>query len=118
METATLTHDIRPGDFLVYRLVTDTTGYYVTKVTERSIWLVPAHRTSITKSKSNGSPFPTVYKAIEAPVDIKEHEAKRYGIRKDGTFRIAGWANPLHKAPVTDFGVEGERPYVETDYSF
>jgi len=109
-------HDIKPGDFLVETLVTDSVGYFVTKTSAKSIWVVPAHRTAITKGESNGSPYPVVLTAIEAPVDTADE--RRLGIRKGGLFKTASWARPLRPAPTADFGDEGVRPYVRTDYSY
>jgi len=111
-------HPFNEGDCVCYTLVTDTRAFFVTKVTEKSIWIAPAHRTSITKAIDNGSPYPTVLTAVEPLIDCEPTEIKRVGLRKDGTFRVAGWAHSLRHTPTTDFGDEGVRPFESTDYSY
>lgn len=113
------THDIKPGDFLVETLVTDTVGWYVTKVTAKSIWVVPAVRSGLAESPGAGdSPYPVVLSAIEAPAEIDPEDERRLGLRKGGIFKSVSYGRPLRPAPTTVFEGHGELPYVKTDYSF
>jgi hypothetical protein len=116
MNTApsTLSHSISAGDFLVETLVTDTIGWYVVKVTDRSIWIVPADF-GVRVTHLNGSPYPVVLTSLVAPSDLTY--PRRCGLRKDGTFRSWGDRRPLRPAPTAEF--DGETlPYIKTDYSY
>jgi hypothetical protein len=109
--------DVQAGDFVTETLWTDTIVHYVVKATEKSIWLVRAKETGVTASRSNGSPFPIVFRAVDAPDNI-DHAGYRVGLRKDGTFRTMQGGRPLRKAETMHFDGLGERPYSRVDYSY
>lgn len=82
-------------------LVTDTVCYEVLRQTNKTITL----RRCLSGEKISGE-WPVVYSAA---VNNPEGETFTLRLRKDGTFRRANWANPMHFT---------SQPAIRTDYAF
>lgn len=97
------------GDFIAEHLVHDVRVYVVTKITAQTIRVQRCKMGRIVKSENrDGNPWPCTYHEAERDSDAPIRTLRR---RKDGTFRVADWANPLRPATV----VEGV-PCFFTDY--
>ena len=85
------------GDFLVYTMWTDTRGYEVVGVTPKGIKLrLTVDGPKVTSENRDGNPYPCVWEEMLPDPDGEVFLLRR---RKDGTFRVADWANPLRPAP-------------------
>lgn len=99
------------GDFISQTLVTDTVVYEVIDKTPKTILVRETTSGDVLlREESGNSNFPIVWTEARRFVVGKTY---RLRLRKDGTFRISGWANPLRKARLID-----GKPARKTDYSF
>ena len=103
---------VAEGDYLAERLVTDTRVYKVVKVsaTGKTLTLARCGRGDVVKSDNiDGNPYPVVWTEAVA----YEDEGFIVRLRKDGTFRLFKWANPLRPATMID-----GKPVTRTDYRY
>lgn len=101
--------DPQVGDFISETLVTDTRTYVVTKVTAQTIRIQGTSQGEIVKSENrDGNPWPCTYREAVRDPEAPIRTLRR---RKDGTFRVAGWANPMRPATMVD-----GKPCTYTDY--
>lgn len=105
-----MTETLQPKvhDYLEHPFVTDTQVYLVTKVTDKTITVVTTKDGENKWIDRRGGPYPCVYQEVVADPQGLEKVLRR---RKDGTFRIANYCNPLRPA-TTIMG----KPVEYTDY--
>ena len=106
---ACFAENVQVGDFVQYTMVTDTQVYEVMGKTAKTLQLRTTVDGERMKSENvDGNPYPLVYVAVES-WDGTQTETVR--LRKDGTYRMASWANPIRFAECID-----GKPVRFTDY--
>lgn len=103
--------------FVQFTLVTDTEVFEVVARTAKTVTIRRTKRGErIGSHHVDGNPYPLVYTEAVAFTEAEAAEyaayEPQYGVqepldrvvrlRKDGTFRVARWANPLRPATVID----------------
>ena len=100
---------VTPGDFLAETLVTDTRVYEVVGRTAKTLKLRSTKGgETLRRENRDGNPYPVIYTAA---LPDPQGTVMTVRLRKDGTYRTAGWANPLRPATTID-----GKPATYTDY--
>lgn len=109
MPLKTETFNPQVGDFITETLVHDTCTHEVIGKTPKTIRIREAMRGEIVRSENrDGNPYPCVWhEAVSNP----NGKVRTLRLRKDGTYRVADWANPMRPAVV----ISG-KPISYTDY--
>lgn len=95
--------------YATYLMVTDTQAYDVIGSTAKTITVRKRRQTDRNRRDMmvDQGPLPVVWTETESDPTA---EPKRLRLRKDGTYRIADWAYPLH--------FKNDPPEERTDYRF
>lgn len=103
-------HDFQVGNFITEVMVTDTRTYEVIAKTAKTITIRKTRRTdTVVKSENrDGNPYPCVWHE-----EVPDEDGAKYvlRLRKDGTYRIADWANPMRPATIIDGKVTSYTDY-------
>jgi hypothetical protein len=106
--------DLTASTFVSETLVTDTFTYEIVRRSAKSLWIRRTHDAgpgikdmNVDGATSEGCP-PVIWTPQASNLDAP---VVRVGLRKDGTYRTAVWANPLRPCDM----VEGQ-PCRRTDY--
>ena len=102
---------VKVGDFVQYTLVTDTQVLEVVGITPNGIRLrYTTTGERMASDNVDGNPFPVVWREVLPCPGAMTQLVRR---RKDGTYRVASWANRLRPAELID-----GKPVKFTDYRY